>query len=239
MEHIGSLNEKPLHAQLKEWYAEPGDRVEVAVDGFVIDIVRDELLVEIQTGGFANLKRKLFDLVERHPVRLVYPIAHEKWLVKLDEDQRQVTSRRKSPKRGSVIEVFTELVSFPALVARPNFDLEILLTQEEEILRYDGRRGWRRRGWVVHERRLLQVVSRHLYTLPADLLQLLPSTLKEPFTTADLASALSKSRRVAQQMAYCLRKMDAICQVGTRGRAKLYKRPDGGTECQPNQPNKP
>ena len=46
---VGLLNEKPLHASLKAWYAQPGDRFEVNVDGSVIDIVRGELLVEIQT----------------------------------------------------------------------------------------------------------------------------------------------------------------------------------------------
>ena len=42
---IGTLNEKPLHAALKAWYAQPGDRLEVAVDGFVVDIVRGDLLI--------------------------------------------------------------------------------------------------------------------------------------------------------------------------------------------------
>jgi hypothetical protein len=169
----------------------------------------------------------------------VYPIPQEKWLVKLDLDQERVTSRRKSPKRGSEVDLFTELVSFPALMAQPNFALEILLTREEEIWRYDGRRKWRRRGWVVHQRQLLQVVDRQLYTTPSDLLQLLPTGLQQPFTTADLAAALSKPRRVAQQMAYCLRKMGTIHQVGKQGRAKLYRIPDGGNECQANRPNKP
>jgi len=38
---IGLPNEKPLHASLKECYAQPEDQFEVAVDGFVIDIVRE------------------------------------------------------------------------------------------------------------------------------------------------------------------------------------------------------
>ena len=56
MSGIGLLNEKPLHASLKEWCAQPGDQFEVAVDGFVIDIVRDDLLLEIQTGNLASIK---------------------------------------------------------------------------------------------------------------------------------------------------------------------------------------
>jgi hypothetical protein len=32
MSGIGLLNEKPLHASLKEWYAQPGDRFEEPAD---------------------------------------------------------------------------------------------------------------------------------------------------------------------------------------------------------------
>lgn len=46
---IGLLNENPLHAALKKWYARPGDQLEVSVDGFVIDVVQGNLLIEIQT----------------------------------------------------------------------------------------------------------------------------------------------------------------------------------------------
>jgi len=53
---IGTLNEGALHAQLKDWYRRRGDRVEQLVDGFVVDLVRGELLVEIQTGSFAPLR---------------------------------------------------------------------------------------------------------------------------------------------------------------------------------------
>ena len=83
---IGTLNEKPLHAALKTWCARPGDRFEETVDGFVVDILRGELLIEIQTKNFAAMKRKLYQLVPHHPVRLVYPIARERWIVKLEPD---------------------------------------------------------------------------------------------------------------------------------------------------------
>ena len=69
MSGIGSLNEKPLHASLKKWYARPEDRFEVEVDGFVIDIVRDDQLLEIQTGNFASIRSKLKKLVRSHRVR--------------------------------------------------------------------------------------------------------------------------------------------------------------------------
>lgn len=222
--NIGSLNEKPLHAALKAWYANPDDRLEVLVEGFVVDIVRGDLLIEIQTSGFASLKRKLLQLTAHHPLRLVYPIAREKWIVRLGKDGQGQIGRRKSPKRGAVEELFQELVSFPKLVAQPGFSVDVLLIQEEEIRRQDGRRGWRRRGWVTQERRLLGVVGQRRFEGPADVGSLIPPDLAEPFTTSDLARAIRQRRRLAQRMAYCLRELGIIAPAGKQGNAILYVR---------------
>jgi hypothetical protein len=220
--NIGLLNEQPLHAALKTWYGQPGDRLEVWVDGFVVDIVQTDLLVEVQTGNFSAVKEKVNALVVRHPLRLVYPVAREKWLVKLPKERGGETKRRKSPKRGRVEEVFKELVSFPELMCSANFSLEVLLIQEEEVRRYDPARRWRNRGWVTVERRLLHVVGRRLFEQPEDIAAMLPECLPPRFTTADMARAMDGPRRLAQKMAYCLRKMGTIVEVGRRGRSKLY-----------------
>src|SRR5690349_24776811 len=100
MPGVGLLNEKALHASLKQWYARQGDRFEVPVSGFVIDIVRDDLLIEIQTGSFASIKSKLSRLVRSHQVRLVYPIVQEKWIIRSATGDPGRVLRRKSPKRG-------------------------------------------------------------------------------------------------------------------------------------------
>ena len=73
----------------------------------MIDIVRDDLLLEIQTGNFASIKSKLVHLVQEHRVRLIYPIAQEKWIVKLSKEENggEVT-RRKSSKRGRLEDLF-------------------------------------------------------------------------------------------------------------------------------------
>jgi hypothetical protein len=223
---IGTLNEKPLHAALKQWYAQPGDLTEVSVDGFTIDIVRGDLLIEIQTRNLSAIKRKLMSLVEQHPVRLVYPIAQDKWIVRQSRNGQRTpgVGRRKSPKRGTVELVFEELVSLPHLLTHPNFSLDVLLIQEEEVRRQAGTRSWRRKGWAIHERLLLQVVERRLFETPDDLLALLPLALTEPFTTTDLAQATGHPLWLAQKMAYCLREMGAITAVGKRGRGLLYVR---------------
>lgn len=224
MSAIGVLNEKPLHAALKEWYRNDGDRVEVPLEGFVIDLVRDRQLIEIQTRGFASMRRKFDCLLDHHPIRLVYPVAVEKWIVKLDAHGGE-ESRRRSPKRGMTADVCAEFVSFPTLVSNPNFSLEVALIEEEEIRRPDAKRGWRRGGYVIEERRLVTVVDTAVFDSPASLLGMLPNGLPDPFTTADLASGLGRSRHLAQEVAYCLRESGAIDVIGRDKRGMQYRLP--------------
>ena len=221
---IGLLNEKPLHASLKQWYAQPGDRLEVPVDGFVIDIVRDDLLIEIQTRNFASIKSKLTNLVRRHQVRLIYPIVQEKWIVRLATDKGAEAIRRKSPKKGRLEDLFVELVSIPQLLLHPNFSFEVLMIREEEVRRYDGKRRRRRRGWLIEGRRLLEVMDQRSFAHSADWLAFLPHGL-ESFTTEDLATGTNTRRELAQKMAYCLREGRMIELIGKRGRANLYRVP--------------
>ena len=221
MSRIGLLNEKPLHASLKQWYARPGDRFEVPVNGFVIDIVRDDLLIEIQTRNFASINSKLCRLTRSYEVRLVYPVVLEKWIVR--SDSGGITIRRKSPKRGRLEDLFRELVSIPQLLAHPNFSLEVLMIREEEMRRFDGKRKrWRRRGWVIEGRRLVDVMDRRLFGKSADWLAFVPDGLQS-FTTKDLATIADTDRDLAQKMAYCLRHARMIELIGRQGRANLYR----------------
>jgi hypothetical protein len=223
MSDIGILNEKPLHAALKQWYVQPGDRIEVSVDGFVVDIVRGNVLIEVQTGGFAAIKRKVQTLAANHTLRLVYPVAQEKWILRLNRnDSGKVLGRRRSPKGGVMEQLFRELVSFPSLLANPNFSIEVLLVREEEVRCYDRKRGWRRNGWVTKERRLLDVIGRKVLEGPKDLLGFIPPDLSEPWTTEDLSAAINHPRWLAQKMVYCLREAGAIRMVGKKGNAILY-----------------
>jgi len=215
------MGETSLHEAVKRWYAQPGDRLEAWVDGYLIDIVRDDQLIEIQTGNFSTIKAKLKNLIRRHPVRLVHPIAQTKWIVRLDARGGRV-SRRRSPRRGRVEDLFLELVYIPHLMEEPNFSLEALMVHSEEELINDGRGSWKRKRWSVHDRRLLDVVERTTFSAPADFKKLLPASLPEEFTTRELAEALKLRTNISQKMTYCLRHMELLDTIGKRGRARLY-----------------
>ncbi|HEX9018083.1 MAG TPA: hypothetical protein VF806_02790 [Anaerolineaceae bacterium] len=221
---INVYNEKSLHAALKQWYLQPDDHLEVKVDGYIIDLVRGEQLVEIQTGSFSPLKYKLAKLARSHTVRLVFPIAQEKWIIRLPGDTQEKPQRRKSPKRGQVEQVFKELVYIPALIQNENFSLEVLLIREEELRRHEANKAWRRRGWVTQERRLLEVIERQVFQTPYDLARLLPASLPDPFTARELAKAAGQPDWLARKMIYCFKVMGIIALKGKRGRSLLYTR---------------
>lgn len=222
---IGTLRERSLHASLKDHFARPGDRVEEKVAGYWVDICRPGNtgeLVEIQTGSFSGMKRKLEALLPARPVRVVYPVALEKWITRLAKDGSTMVSRRKSPKRGSLYDLFDELVSFPHLVKDPNFSLEVVLVREEELRCEDGRGSWRRKGVSIRDHVLLDIASQESFRRPQDFLRLLPPGWTGPSTNKELSTALKQPRFRIARMTYCLLRMGLLRLQGKRGNSLLY-----------------
>lgn len=219
--NIGTFNESNLHLSLKQRYSDGPFQFERPVDGYIVDVERADRIVEIQTRGFGTLRSKIPRLLERKSVTLVHPIAHRKTIVKKTADG--VQTRRLSPKRGSLFDIFEELVFAPTLLDLEGFELDVVLTQEEEVREFIGKRAWRRRGWRVCERRLIEINSTHTFRSTQELLNTLRPDLPDLFTTEDLARIMKGSRRLAQKAAYCLRVSGAIEPVSKRGNAQVYK----------------
>jgi hypothetical protein len=219
---IGTLQERSLHASLKDLYMTGDAKAEVVVDGFVVDVVRNGVLIEIQTRNFAAIKTKLLALLKNQQVRLVYPLPMKKWIVKQTPDGVKQLSRRTSPKQCGFEDIFDELIRIPKLIAHSNFSIEVLLIEEEEIRHQDGEGSWRRRGWSIVDRKLVEIVDRRLYETPSDFLQFIPDSLEKPFRNSDLVEALGISSRLGQILTYCLRKMNALKIVGKKGNANLH-----------------
>ncbi len=217
------MREGPLHAAVKALLAQPGDELEVPVGRFVIDLVRaDGELVEVQTGGFGALGRKLDALLDDYRMRIVYPVAAERRIVRADE-HGEVLSVRRSPRRATAVDVLDKLVAFPSLISHPNLTVEVLLLREDHIrAAQPDTTGRRRRD--PGERRLVDVLDRVEINNPDDVLRALPELPREPFSTRELASLLGCTALLAQRTAYCLRMIELIEPAGKRGRTPLHRR---------------
>src|SRR3954447_21187503 len=154
---IGELREGPLHAALKDWYARPGDRAEVPYGGFVIDLIRGDELIEVQTAGFHRLKAKLDALLDAHAMTIVHPVCAQRRIVRVAANGEVVAARR-SPLRGGVLDVCAELVSFPSLLDHPTPRAGVVVGSEAPVRGPEPvvRRGRRR---DPGQRRLSEVLD--------------------------------------------------------------------------------
>jgi hypothetical protein len=217
--------ETSLHRQLKNFYATPGALVEQKLGRFRIDVVQPDRLVEIQVASLTAIRDKIAVLLKKHRVLVVKPIVVRKHLVKLRRAGGKVVSRRLSPKKQTLLDMFDELVHFTRVFPHRRLTLEVPLIEIEE-LRYPGhgrRRRWRVNDHQVEDQRLIEVIGVHEFRTAADLCRLLPPTLPRPFHTGHLAEGLGVERWIAQRMAYCLREMGAVQSVGKLRGAWLYE----------------
>lgn len=222
MSGVGTLNEKSLHSQLKQWLAESGDTFEVPVGRFVIDLVRaNGGLVEVQTRNLGAMRSKLESLLDAHHITVAIPLPVEKRLIKVDDDG-VVVERRRSPKKAHHLSICTELVSIPDLLAHPNLTVAAMLIREEEVRTFKPHKRRGRGGWGAVERSLLEVLEVWEIGSPLDLLERLPG-LPRQFTTAAIAASGAVPLRTAQQVAYCLRRSGAATLVGKDRNAHVYE----------------
>lgn len=220
---IGLQNESTLHADLKKWYQLPEDKFESRIDNYIIDIVRDDCLIEIQTGNFSSIKKKLSKLCLQHKIRVIYPLTAEKQIIYFSREG-ELLRKRKSPKHGKLIDIFQELVYIPHLLQNPNFSLEVLLTREEEMRCDDGKGSWRRKGVSILDRSLTEVLSCEQFLNTTDYLQFIPFDKEKTFLTKDLTRIQKISIHLARKITYTLSRCGVIEKVGKKGNALVYSK---------------
>ena len=217
--------ETALHRQLKSRFGpEVGGREEVALAGFRIDAVApDGALVEVQSGALGPLRGKLARLLGAHRVVVVKPVVVAKHVVRrLGREGADVSSRR-SPKRGSALDVFDDLIGLIRLFPHPNLRIDVMEVAIDEVRVPRGR--WP--GYAVVDRRLREVGATIALAGASDLWRLVPAPLPDRFTTVDLAGAIDRPMAFAQRVAYCLRIAGAAGVAGKVGNRIVYERREG------------
>lgn len=216
--------ETTLHRQLKEHYAGDAAAREVRLGAYRIDAIADGKLIEIQSAPLGAIRDKVRTLLTEHDVLVIKPLAARKTLIKYKRKNGPVVSTRASPRRETVCDLFIELVNFVPLFPHPRLTLDVLLTEQAEDRVPVKKRRRRGKDYRVLDRRLVSIVETHRFRTADDVLALLPPGLPQSFTTLDLARHLGIPRWLAQKMAYCLRRIDGINDIGCFQRSRLYER---------------
>jgi len=221
---IGTRNESSLHRTLKYQYTGPGGKTEKKVGEYVADGVRkDGEYIEVQTGSFAPLKKKVKEFTAHGKVRIIYPVAVTKKIEVYDSDGTFLY-RRKSPLRGSPWNLFDALLHAPELPLEKGVSIEIVLTDITEKRVRDGKGSWRRKGVSIKDRELLAWHESILLKKPADYLRFVPFKKKEEFTASMLAKTAKINQWTSQKALYVLNKLKVVKKIGKKSREHLYVR---------------
>lgn len=220
---IGTLQEKTIHAILKDYYAPDKDMQEIPVNGYVADIFTGEEIIEIQTANFNKMRGKLDSFLPEYPVTIVYPIPHTKWLSWIDPESGECSALRKSPVKGNIYRAFYELYKIKSYLSHKNLRLCFPLLDIEEYRLLNGWSRDRKRGSCRYDRIPVSMVEEIRFDRVEDYMQLIPYGLEEPFTVPEFARAVGIRKEEAGTVIHILNYLHLIRQCGKKGRAYTYR----------------
>jgi len=219
---IGTNNESSLHRALKFQYTGPGGKTEAEFGSFVADGIRkDGEYIEVQTGSFGPLKKKVKAFAADGKVRIIHPIAVTKTIEVYAKDGK-LLYRRKSPVHGTPWDIFDALLYAPELPLIRGVTIEIAMVDIVEKRAKDGKGAWRRKGISIRDKELSAFHESILLSKPKDYLRFIPFKKTEEFTVSSHAEKAGIKRWVSQKALYVLTKMNLIKKVGKKGNAWVY-----------------
>ncbi len=221
--NIGGLSEKALHLTFKLFYEPDINYREVALGAFQADILHNGCAVEIQTGNFGALRKKIGALPEDTSLTVVHPLLAEKRLFRIDPDSGEVTGGRKSPSHEDIYDAFGELVRIRESLLRKELAFVFPVVGADEYRMVCNH--YRTHNSVKYECYPRTLFGFWEFDTPyafAALLPPLPEGEKQ-YTTASCAKLLGKTRSGAGAFLATLVSLDILKRTKGRGREYLYE----------------
>lgn len=233
---INTYNESSLHKTLKKLYSlEEGSKTEVNLNGYIYDIVTSKnKVIEIQTGNLAKLLPKIKDTLKKSmPIKVVYPLVIEKYILLKDENG-EIISKRKSPKKENLYSLFKQLTGIYSILLEKNFCLEVVMIKaieerirtKENVQSANKKRRFKK-NWLKTNKILKEISSTKVFSHASDYLNFLPKNIPQNFTVKDVQNAIKneiglKEPKEAGVMIWLFTKMNIIESHEKKGKAKMY-----------------
>jgi hypothetical protein len=235
---INTLNESSLHKTLKELYSlnSPGSKMEVPAGPFIADIVEaDGSVIEIQTGNLSSLLKKcMFCIENKRKIKIVYPLAVEKYIETRNLKSGKC-SKRKSPAKKNLYSVFREITGLYPILLNRYFTLEILevsvIEERTDIGELQqSRNGLRRfrKSWNKDGKRINRIGENYLLHGKKSYRKLLPDKTPESFSAKELYNIfISEGKKISLDQVHLLiwvySKAGLIEFIKKEGRSNIYR----------------
>lgn len=235
---INTYNETHLHKTLKNLYAQNENaKTEVKTDNSIYDILTPEgNVIEIQTQNLSKLTAKLQKALSlNRKCRVIYPLVVEK-IIQTENKEGKIISKRKSPKKQTIYNIFRELTGIYPILLNKNFTLEVLLVKTTEIrtnnidlINEQNTRRKFKKDWVKIDKRLNEIIDKIIFYSKKDYLNLLPQNLPENFSSKELKQELKNlnltktAYNSANLMLWVYKRMEIIEFTEKKGRTNYFR----------------
>ncbi len=190
LDGIGTLGEKRMHVMLKHFFCADESFHEVKMEGtrFVADVRVGNEITEIQTGSLAPMRKKLAYYLQNTDctVTVVHPIIAVKWVTWINKETKEISEKKRSPKRERDVDLLAELFPLRELLPNPRLRFHLLYLEAIDF-RVLSKKGGKGRGAEKYERIPTDLLGEEVFCAPADFARFLPDSLPAHFTVADFS----------------------------------------------------
>jgi len=222
---FGTLAEKRLHAVIKKYLCDDEALHEVGVAGtrFVSDIRQGNEIIEVQTGAFYPMKKKIAYYMEHTDctVTVVHPIAKLRWLSWVEPGSMEIAPRRRVAGERAE-QLLPELYCLSEHLGNPRLRFRLLLLEVHDFRLLNGRSRDRKKGSNRYERLPLSLLEEIDFNEPSDFSIFLPEALPAHFTVKELSRHTGLRGRDAYSAARVLLALGLTVEAPPIGRAMAF-----------------
>lgn len=221
---IGTLSEKSIHSEIKNYLEPNKEYQEVKVGNYIADIKRDNEIFEVQTQQFKNLISKLnYYIKNGYDITVVYPLVQEKYINWIDPISTEIVERRKSSYKKYIQDIFKELYWIKDYIANEQIKLKIITLTAEEYKYLDGYGQNQKYKATKIDKVPSKIINEINIQSVNDFKIFLPDTLPKEFTSKDFQKYTRSRSKYLGSGLKILREIGVIKVIRKEGNAYVYE----------------
>lgn len=221
---IGTLSEKSIHSEIKNYLEPNKEYQEVKVGNYIADIKRDNEIFEVQTQQFKNLISKLnYYIKNGYNITIVYPLIQEKYINWIDPISTEIVERRKSSYKRYIQDIFKELYWIKDYIVKEQIKLKIITLTAEEYKYLDGYGQNNKYKATKIDKVPSKIINEINIQSVNDFKIFLPDTLPKEFTSKDFQKYTKSRSKYIGSGLKILREIGVIKVIRKEGNAYVYE----------------